>query len=101
MKNVYNKLAVFGILQVLDYITTINALKLGAVEVNKIANYFIQDNNLHILKLIGFFVVCYFCIRVAKRNPVRVNKLLTGANIVYTLIVLNNIIVYTLLVKFS
>lgn len=100
MNSVYKKLTVFGILQILDYITTMAAIKVGAVETNKIAYFFIQNNSLHILKIIGIIIICFFCIRAAKRNPVRVNKLLLFANIGYTLVAINNIIVYILLVKF-
>lgn len=100
MNSVYKKLTVFGILQILDYITTMAAIKVGAVETNKIADFFIQNNSLHILKIIGLIIVCFFCIRAAKRNPVKVNKVLLFANIGYTLVAINNIIVYILLVKF-
>lgn len=100
MNSVYKKLTVFGILQILDYITTMAAIGVGAIEANKIANYFIQTDSLHILKIIGFVIICFFCIRATKRNPIRVNKVLLFANIGYMLVVINNIIVYILSIKF-
>lgn len=99
MSKVYKKLGIFGVLQLLDYITTMLNVRVGSIEANKIANYFIQKDNLHMFKIIGLIIVCFICINAGKRNPDRVSKFLNVVNVLYLLIILNNTFVYFLMTK--
>lgn len=97
MKKVYKLLLLFGLLNVLDYLTTMLALGHGAVEGNSITNIFVQHNALQYYKLVGVAFVCIYLIHAAKKDlksQTRVITLLWWANLVYSLIAVSNVVAY-------
>ena len=68
LKKVYKLLILFCALNIVDYLTTMLALGHGAVEGNPIADYFVSNDALHYLKLVGVGLLCIYLIHVAKRN---------------------------------
>jgi len=73
------------------------AISHGAVEGNPIADYFVGNNALHYFKLIGVALVCIYLIHVAKRNiknQLSVIRVLWLTNLVFSFIVVSNVVMY-------
>ncbi|OLN25628.1 hypothetical protein DSOL_5275 [Desulfosporosinus metallidurans] len=73
------------------------ALSHGAVERNIIADYFIDHNALHYLKLGGIGFLCIYLIHAAKRDlksQLRVIRVLWRANLAYSFITVSNVVLY-------
>ncbi|AKL96358.1 hypothetical protein CACET_c29140 [Clostridium aceticum] len=88
---------IFGLLNLLDYISTMMGISMGAVEINSFANYFIQKDSLFHFKVVGFVLLAVFLYKIAKRSLTdceKTTRLLKYGSLVYTLIVLNNFMVY-------
>lgn len=97
LRKVYILLLALTILNLVDYLTTMMALSHGAVEGNIIANYFINHNTLHYLKLGGLGFLCIYLIHAAKRDlrsRLRVIRVLRWANLAYSFIAVSNVVVY-------
>lgn len=93
---VYILLLLLCTLNIVDYLTTMLALSHGAVEGNLIADYFIDHNALHYLKLGGLGFLCIYLIHAAKRDlksQLRVMRLLWWADFAYCCIVVWNAVV--------
>ena len=73
------------------------ALSHGAVEGNPIADYFVSNDALHYLKLVGVGLVCIYLIHVAKRNlksQLSVIRVLWMTNLGFSCIAVSNVVMY-------
>ncbi len=91
----------FLILNLIDFYTTMGATNVGAVEINSIAHFFVENESLMFYKLSGLLVLYLVLRRIVHKSQAdlpKVVRILQYGCIFYSIIVLNNFLVWQLMV---